>query len=206
MGVDDAIHTACSHMPAHSFVSRDESGMGCSLLRGWPRCSVHGVAELGSEVSSTSALTRPNLHFDSRSCPTSTRLHWDGSVGIPHHGDAIARQPIETMMRVPNGSLARTKPKKEHGRHIFAYCHVTTNQVLYSLTQVLNVSQHRIALDPTIANSISGQPFPQTAPRRRCEQQSPQTPQGLMAPAMVRHPSRGRARHRSRLSCSPQIA
>lgn len=43
------------------------------------------------------------------------------------------------MMRVPHGSLAKSKPQREHGRHIFAYCNVSTNQVLYSLTQVLRV-------------------------------------------------------------------
>ena len=49
-------------------------------------------------------------------------------------------------MRVPNGSLARSgKPRREHGRHIFAYCNVTTNQVLYSMTQVLKVREMLLA-------------------------------------------------------------
>ena len=44
-------------------------------------------------------------------------------------------------MRLPNGPLLRKRPQKEHGQNIFAYCNVKTNQVLYSLTQVLQVSE-----------------------------------------------------------------
>lgn len=84
----------------------------------------------------TFALTGLNFRFVRSPSQHETTSRTSAST---HHGIAIARRPLSNMMRVPNGSLARSKPKTEHGRHIFAYCNVTTNQVLYSLTQTLKV-------------------------------------------------------------------
>lgn len=104
------------------------------------------------------------------------------------HGPSIANRQTANSIKLANMQRAAAAAPPT-GQHLYAYCHVKTNQVLYSLSRNLNVSSNR-AIDFPRSHLTDCTELPlEATTRRRRKLHTSETTKRSLAAALRRQPS-----------------